>query len=171
MQFFTHTKGPLFCNVFEVSNFVDHPMWNISGGPMLNEVLIRSNQAVCYRQWACVMILRLPNRSGTKLCLLLKFCCQIWLSKISLERSFLATCSSDASTLSQGTPHQRLWPNPIYAMRGHCSCQNQTKPSFILDLESYLMNYYLVLVPGVHLSFDVLPSWADQRSCAHKCIC
>ena len=129
---------------------------------MLNEVLIRSNQAVCYRQWACVMILRLPNRSGTKLSLLLKFCCQIWLSEISLERSFLATCSSDASTLSQGTPQSKVMTkshfSSIYAMQGHCSCQNQTKPSFILDLESCSMNYYLVLVPGVHLSFDVLPS-------------
>ena len=24
---------------------------------------------------------------------------------------------------------------------------------------------------GVHFSFDVLPSWADQGSCAHKCVC
>ena len=129
---------------------------------MLNEVLIRSNQAVCYRHLARVMILRLPNRSGTKLSLLLKFCCQIWLSEISLERSFLATCSSDASTLSQGTPQSKVMTkshfSSIYAMQGHCSCQNQTKPSFILDLESCSMNYYLVLVPGVHLSFDMLPS-------------
>ena len=25
--------------------------------------------------------------------------------------------------------------------------------------------------PGVHFSFDVLPSWADHGSCAHKCVC
>ena len=25
--------------------------------------------------------------------------------------------------------------------------------------------------PGVHNSFDVLPSGADQGSCAHKCVC
>ena len=25
--------------------------------------------------------------------------------------------------------------------------------------------------PGVHFSFDVLPSWVDQGSCAHKCVC
>ena len=25
--------------------------------------------------------------------------------------------------------------------------------------------------PGVHFSFDVLPSWSDQGSCAHKCVC
>ena len=24
---------------------------------------------------------------------------------------------------------------------------------------------------GVHFLFDVLPSWADQGSCAHKCVC
>ena len=24
---------------------------------------------------------------------------------------------------------------------------------------------------GVHFSFDVLPLWADQGSCAHKCVC
>ena len=155
MQFFTHTKGPLFCNVFEVSNFVDHPMWNISGGPMLNEVLIKSNEAVCYRQWACVMNdLKVAEQERNQLSLLLKFCCRIWLSEISLERSFLATCSSDASTLSQGTPQSKVMTkshfSSIYAMQGHCSCQNQTKPSFILDLESCSMNYYLVLVPGVH---------------------
>ena len=40
MQFFTYTKlkEPLFCDVFVVSNFLDHFMWNISGGPMLNKV-------------------------------------------------------------------------------------------------------------------------------------
>ena len=25
--------------------------------------------------------------------------------------------------------------------------------------------------PGVHFSFEVLPSWADQGSCAYKCVC
>ena len=30
----------------------------------------------------------------------------------------------------------------------------------------------LILVyTGLHFSFDVLPSWADQGSCAHKCVC
>ena len=27
------------------------------------------------------------------------------------------------------------------------------------------------LVTGVHFSLDVLPSWADRGSCAHKCVC
>ena len=27
------------------------------------------------------------------------------------------------------------------------------------------------LVPGVHFLLDVLPSWADRGSCAHKCVC
>ena len=27
------------------------------------------------------------------------------------------------------------------------------------------------LLPGVHFSLDVLPSWADRGSCAHKCVC
>ena len=30
---------------------------------------------------------------------------------------------------------------------------------------------YLLPLAGVHFSFDVLPSWADQGSCAHKCVC
>ena len=26
-------------------------------------------------------------------------------------------------------------------------------------------------LPGVHFLLDVLPSWADRGSCAHKCVC
>ena len=31
--------------------------------------------------------------------------------------------------------------------------------------------YGQIFETGVHFSFDVLPSRADQGSCAHKCIC
>ena len=34
----------------------------------------------------------------------------------------------------------------------------------------YSKSSFPLLRPGVHFSFDVLTSWADQGSCAHKCI-
>ena len=33
------------------------------------------------------------------------------------------------------------------------------------------ISWKIHLEAGVHFSFDVLPSWADQGSCAHKCVC
>ena len=137
MQFFTYTKlkEPLFCDVFVVSNFLDQFMWNISGGPMLNKVL---NWSGLIKQYVTgkglCQILRLLNRSRTKLSLLLKFCCQIWLSEVSLERSFLAICSSDASTLSHRTPQSKVDQNPFLAAFTQCmdaapGCfQNMLKP-------------------------------------------
>ena len=32
-------------------------------------------------------------------------------------------------------------------------------------------NSFMTYTAGVHFSFDVLPSWSDQGSCAHKCVC
>ena len=105
----------LYCDVFVVSNFLDQFMWNISGGPMLNEVLSWSGLIKQYvtGKGLC-QILRLLNRSRTKLSLLLKFCCQIWLSEVSLERSFLAICSSDASTLSHRTPQSKVMTKILF---------------------------------------------------------
>ena len=34
-----------------------------------------------------------------------------------------------------------------------------------------MMNMLTYWGAGVHFSFDVLPFWADQGSCAHKCVC
>ena len=43
--------------------------------------------------------------------------------------------------------------------------------SLVVNLGTWLEKYCNNHTSGVHLSFDVLRSWADQWSCAHKCVC
>ena len=43
-------------------------------------------------------------------------------------------------------------------------------PSLRTQSEDFLL-FALPETPGVHFSLDVLPSWADWGSCAHKCVC
>ena len=35
----------------------------------------------------------------------------------------------------------------------------------------HLLSFEAYIQTGVHFSLDVLPSWADWGSCAHKCVC
>ena len=37
--------------------------------------------------------------------------------------------------------------------------------------ESNQMLEITTCLPGLHFSLDMLPSWADRGSCAHKCVC
>ena len=40
----------------------------------------------------------------------------------------------------------------------------------LFSIHFHVVNFHF-LQTGVHFSLDVLPSWADRGSCAHKCVC
>ena len=54
-------------------------------------------------------------------------------------------------------------------------CNALTNAWKLINVNPFLVKFFfwtnIRYETGVHFSLDVLPSWADQGSCAHKCVC
>ena len=108
-----------------------------------------------------------------------------WLGHTPLYRGFLSCCPQICvnmdwflfSIAKEKKMHVKWKVGLGCCWPFHQSVDNNITSTF-LDLGVKCEKYFscfgytgLYMLSGVHFSFDVLPSWADQGSCAHKCVC
>ena len=83
-------------------------------------------------------------------------------SQVSNSKSKIVTLKDSKVSNTYYVSVTRTWTNKM-------KCNQFRFCIYLID--KFFWSVWNTLAAGVHFSLDVLLSWADRGSCAHKCVC